>query len=101
MIIAGEWRACDDGTTRPVVQAKVQAADGSFLVEHFLVDTCADRTVLSADLLLKLAFTGAPSPAGALQGIGGVTGIVLIQSVIEITPTSFGKRASRPTWCSR
>jgi hypothetical protein len=28
MIIAGTWRLCDDGVTRPVVGAKVLAADG-------------------------------------------------------------------------
>jgi hypothetical protein len=44
MRIAGEWRLCDDGVTRPTVQAKVQAADGAFHVEFFLVDSCADRT---------------------------------------------------------
>jgi len=40
--------------TRPVLKIKVEAADGSFRVEFFLVDRCADRTVFSADLLSKL-----------------------------------------------
>ncbi len=43
MIIAGEWRVCDDGITRPTVPAKVQAADGTYHVEFFLVDSCADH----------------------------------------------------------
>jgi len=86
MRIVGEWRLCDDGITRPTVKAKVQAADGTFHVEYFLVDSCADRTVLSADSLAKLAFSGTPAPDNiALQGIGGVRGYVLFQTVLEFT----------------
>jgi hypothetical protein len=86
MLIVGEWRVCDDGTTRPAVQAKVQAADGSFHVEFFLVDSCADRTVLSAALLGRLGFSASVAPAGfALQGVGGVSNYVLIQSAVEFT----------------
>jgi hypothetical protein len=86
MLIPGEWRACDDGITCPMVQAKLQAADGAFHVEFFLVDSCADRTVLSADSLSKLGFqeTAAPKDV-ALQGIGGTSGYVLVNSVIEFT----------------
>ena len=43
MRIDGEWRVCDDGITRPAIQAKVQAANGAFHVEFFLVDSGADR----------------------------------------------------------
>ena len=43
MVIGGKRLACDDGVTRPTVQAKVLAGDGPFHVEVFLVDTCADR----------------------------------------------------------
>lgn len=86
MLIAGEWRACDDEITRPMVRAKVQAADGAFHVEFFLVDSCADRTVLSADSLSKLGFPGTPAPGGTgLQGIGGVSAYLLIKSVLEFT----------------
>jgi hypothetical protein len=86
MRIAGEWRMCDDGITRPAAPAKVQAADGAFHVEYFLVDSCADRTVLSAALLGKLGFTGTtPATGAALQGIGGVTAFVLLQTVMEFT----------------
>jgi hypothetical protein len=64
----------------------VQAADGAFHVEFFLVDGCADRTVLSADSLARLGFPGNPPPSDiTLQGIGGVTGYVLVQSVLEFT----------------
>jgi hypothetical protein len=86
MRIAGEWRVCDDGVTRPAVQAKVQAGEGTFHADFFLVDSCADRTVLSAAMLAKLGPSATSAPAGfALQGIGGVSGCVPIQSVLEFT----------------
>jgi hypothetical protein len=56
MVIFGDWRVCDDGVTRPTLLAKVQNANGQFLAEVFLIDTGADRTVLSAELCAKLKF---------------------------------------------
>ena len=86
MLIAGEWRVCDDGVARPTVQAKVQGGDGTFHVEFFLVDSCADRTVLSAASLSKLAVPASSPPAGVtLQGVGGSSAHVLIKSVLEFT----------------
>jgi hypothetical protein len=86
MLVVGEWRVCDDGITRPTVAAKLQAADGSFQIEFMLVDSGADRTVLSAASLAKSGFAGTPPPSGvALQGIGGSNSHVLIKSVLEFT----------------
>jgi hypothetical protein len=86
MRIDGEWRVGNDGVARPSVQAKVQDANGTFHLEFFLVDSCADRTVFSAMLLSELGFTGSAARAGdALQGIGGVTNHVLVNSVLEFT----------------
>ena len=45
MIIVGEWRVCDDGVNRPALRGKVQAHDGAYQVDAFLVDSCVDRTV--------------------------------------------------------
>ena len=50
MRIVGQWRVCDDGVTRPTIVAKVQANDGTYHVDVFLVDSCADRTVFSDNL---------------------------------------------------
>jgi hypothetical protein len=51
MRIVGEWLACNDGVARPALQTDVQAADGSLQRVWFLIDSCADRTVLAAELL--------------------------------------------------
>jgi hypothetical protein len=88
MLILGEWRACDDGVTRPAVRAKVQDADGAYLVEIFLIDCCADCTVFSDTLRNRLRFpaTAQPQPTGlGLQGIGGVIGFALVNTVLEFT----------------
>jgi len=53
MRIVGEWEACDDGETRPVIEVRVARADGSFAHDLFLIDTGADRTVLGAALEMR------------------------------------------------
>jgi hypothetical protein len=84
MVIVGEWLVCDDGITRPIVRIKVPRADGSLLEERFLVDTAADRTVLSAGLLKKLQLLGKHAPPGvALEGIGGASPHVVVTTVLE------------------
>lgn len=86
MLIVGAWGAGDDGVTRPAVRAKVQEADGEYLVEVFLVDSGADRTVLSANLLDRFRIpTAAPTAGPGLQGIGGVLGFALVYTVLEFT----------------
>ncbi len=51
MRIDGAWKICDDGAVRPIFRGQAKAADGSWKALIFLVDTGADRTVLSADIL--------------------------------------------------
>jgi hypothetical protein len=84
MLIAGEWRLCDDGVTRPTLLAKVQAADGTFLPEVFLVDSCADCTVLGAALLNKLHLAPSLTPIGlTLRGVGGKSDFAVVNTVLE------------------
>jgi hypothetical protein len=88
MEIAGEWMLCDDGVTRPIVRVEVLAAHGTSVVDRFLVDSGADRTVLSAALLAKLAFSGNHAvPGFALQGISGDSAFVLVNTVLEFSCT--------------
>src|SRR5437667_940418 len=86
MVIAGKWVRCDDGITRPVVSVKVTGVDGTPCTEHFLIDTAADRTALSADLLGDLHMLGNGAPPGiSLKGIGGASPHVLVNTVLEFT----------------
>jgi hypothetical protein len=84
MQIVGKWWLCDDGMIRPVVETLVLGANGANYPERFLIDSGADRTVLSADLLAKLQLATQPFPAGfALAGISGSSRVVVVDTVIE------------------
>ena len=73
MRIVGEWLLCDDGVTRPVVRAEVQAADGSLQADVFLIDSWRRphrvrcRPAGETGFPMNLASEGM-----ILQGIGGV-----------------------------
>ena len=96
MVIGGKWWRCDDGSVRPVVPVRVLAADGPFLPELFLVDTGADRTVFSADLLARLRTDVVSPGAGiALQGVGGKSAHVLVSTVVEFTRDDGGTATVR------
>ena len=83
MLIVGEWQVGDDGTTRPVVRATVLGLDGNPVAEDFLVDSGADRTVLSAAVLERLHLPVRRGQSSlALSGIGGESAFVLVNTVI-------------------
>jgi hypothetical protein len=88
MVLTGLWLVCDDGITRPVIRAKVLGNDGTFYAETFLVDSCADRTVLSAAVLRQLGTPADQSnPGFTLQGVGGASDSVLVRTVLEFPRT--------------
>jgi hypothetical protein len=88
MVLIGLWLACDDCITRPVIRAKVLGGDGTPYAESFLVDSCADRTVLSAALLRQLGFPADQlNPGVALQGVGGASDSVLVRTMLEFPRT--------------
>lgn len=84
MLIIGEWQLCDDGMTRLTVRAKVLGSDGSLVAEDFLLDSGADRTVLSAALLARLQLPVSSNPPGfTLSDVGGTSVCVLVTTVLE------------------
>jgi hypothetical protein len=84
MRIEGEWYACQDGVTRPVVRAHVDDVAGLPVSDRFLIDTGADRTVLSADFWRRIGIPGDRPPAGvSLVGVGGGTGFVVLRTVLQ------------------
>jgi hypothetical protein len=91
MRIVGKWLVCNDAITRPTVRAEVQAADGSLHAGVFLIDSCADRTVLGADLLDKLGFPATAAPEGMiLKGITGQCEFVVLKTVVVFTRDDSG-----------
>jgi hypothetical protein len=85
MRIDGEWFECQDGVTRPVVRAHIDDADGLPISDRFLVDTGADRTVLSADFQRRIGVLGDHPPAGiGLVGVGGGTRFVVLPTALQL-----------------
>jgi predicted aspartyl protease len=82
MRINGEWLLCDDGVARPVLRGEILSADGAWKAAEFLVDTGADRTVLSAPIFARLGLTPVDTEEG-ISGVGGVADSVVIQTRIQ------------------
>ena len=72
------------------MHAEILASDGSWIKTPFLLDTGADRTVLSADILQALR----PQPLRTqtqLGGVGGVIAAIIIETQIRLTRENNGK----------
>jgi len=83
MLIVGEWQVGDDGATRTVARAEVLGLDDSPVPEGFLVDSGADRTVLSAAVLERLHLpVRRRQPGLILSGIGGESDFVLVSTAL-------------------
>ena len=82
MRINGTWHTCDDGESRPVLLGAMVAADGRWLGVPFLVDTGADRTVLSSEAYRRLGLVGLDA-ARNLGGVGGLAETVRVTSAVR------------------
>ncbi len=84
MRFSGEWLQCDDGFIRPVIRAEILTRGGHWRAFELLVDTGADRTVISANVLdaLDVATT---APQDRIGGIGGLIDSVLINTQIRLS----------------
>jgi hypothetical protein len=87
MRIDGAWVPGGDGVTRPLVDVLVQTAAGDWIDAQFLLDSGADRTVLSADLLNKLGL-GERAADTDLSGVGGSARTVLVRTRLRFTTTA-------------
>ena len=90
MRVNGEWLLCDDGIERPVIRGEVATHDGLWLAAEFLVDTGADRTVLTTDMFSALGFS--PTPAHErIQGVGGFVDSVVLETRIRLSRDDTGR----------
>ena len=80
----GEWLQCDDGIVRPVLRAEILTESGHWRAFELLVDTGADRTVISANVLesLNLETTAERDRIG---GIGGLVDSVSVHTQIRLS----------------
>ncbi len=90
MRIDGHWHLCDDGFVRPVIVGEIRAKDHSWVRILFLVDTGADRTVVSADVLRGLHLDPIDS-TDRLTGVGGQADSVVVTTQIRFDDSEGGK----------
>jgi hypothetical protein len=83
MLIPGTWIVESDGVLRPGFRAQMLRADGTWLPISLQADTGADRTVLSADVLVALGLPLLPAPT-QLAGVGGPTASVLVDTAFRL-----------------
>jgi hypothetical protein len=94
MRVEGRWQEFPDGVARPVIEAKVQGANGKWLDVTFLLDAGADRTVFDAASLAALAPLALPADqTPKLGGVGGPVDCLFIQTRIAFTRTD-GKQVT-------
>lgn len=86
MRIDGSWELSGDGVTRPMMDVLVQTGDGAWTDVGFLIDSGADRTVFSADLLNRLGLQDRPADQN-LSGVGGTVATVLVSTRLRFTTT--------------
>jgi hypothetical protein len=84
MQIVGEWLLCADGVERPVLRGSVRAANGSWVPAPLLVDTGADRTVFSQQILTALGLLPVASSEG-IGGLGGLVSSVFVETTLRLS----------------
>jgi predicted aspartyl protease len=90
MRINGRRYRCADEVVRPVVRAAVLAFDGTPVQRFFLIDTGADRTVLTSDLLEELGLSASDTPV-RLVGAGGTFATVDVVADFRFTRDDSGE----------
>jgi predicted aspartyl protease len=83
MEIKGEWQFCEDGIVRPVMLRRFESTGGPWVSARLLIDTGADRTVLSAAVLQELGIDPVEAEEG-ISGLGGATDAVVIQTKLQL-----------------
>lgn len=84
MRIDGKWLWCDDDIARRVIYGEILAASGCWEEVEFLLDTGADRTVLSSTTLAKTALQPLATQT-SISGLGGLARSVLVETAIRFT----------------
>jgi hypothetical protein len=96
MRIDGSWWTCDDGIVRPVVELELQQADLSWVRVPFLIDSGADRTVLSRTSTHELGLPLLPGEV-QLEGVGGAFEVASVETRLRFAD----RRGNRGSFQSR
>jgi hypothetical protein len=83
MLIGGAWLLCDDGIVRPVIRGEILTGAGHWLEVPFQVDTGADHTAFSAEVLAALDLKPQESPL-QFEGVGGIAPSVVVETQVRL-----------------
>jgi hypothetical protein len=89
MYISGTWFLGADGLARPVIHGQLLTGHGTWIAAPFLVDTGADRTVLSAGLLQTLDLPHRVAEE-RLGGLGSVVPFVVVDTQMRVAQEGGG-----------
>ena len=97
MRIDGHWLVCRDGLLRPVATAEIRGEDGTWHEISLLIDTGADETFLTSDVLHLLGLEPEPAEGVRAEGVGGLAPLVVLSTTIRLPrpigpPMSFNGR---------
>jgi hypothetical protein len=84
MRIDGHWLVCRDDLLRPALTGEILAADGSWHEITFLVDTGADTTSLSAEILALLGFEPVTPEGLRVEGVGGAASSGVVTTKLRL-----------------
>ncbi len=87
MRINGEWHWSESGGVTPRVQAEIRTRDGNWLAASFLLDTGAERSVFTYDVLDAVQLDPEPSDGTYLVGVGGTSATILVATKIRMQAT--------------
>ena len=90
MRIDGDWLPDDEGILRPLFEAQLLTASGSWIACAFLLDTGADSTVISGEVLHKLGFPFVRAMQ-QLGGVGGAVETVVVATRMQMIRSDGGK----------
>jgi predicted aspartyl protease len=96
MQISGKWFLGRDGIRRPVIEGNARSVSGRWEPVPFLVDTGADQTAFSADIVRLLGLPTTTTPY-RLEGLGGRIRLEEVGTTIDLfqergEPVSFRGR---------
>ena len=83
MRINGVWQLDEHEVTEPVLFGRLQRLDSSWIPAAFLIDTGAERTLLSPDILEALGFVATPS-RHQFVGLGGAVDVWTVQTKLRL-----------------
>jgi hypothetical protein len=83
MLVPGKWEPDENGVLTPVLHCHLLCGSGAWLKVHFLIDSGAERTVLSSKILREL---DAPAHMSfdTLLGIGSIAQVLTVSSRLKM-----------------